>query len=215
VPKFAKVFWFFFSKKNTLSRRQTMRRALLAGAGVALALVIVFMVARTSGQQAPADIGIGGPFKLVDGAGKPVTERDFAGKFLLIYFGYTHCPDVCPTTLGSMAEGISKLPREAQERLVPVFITVDPERDTPPVVGAYAHAFGPSFVGLTGSASEIAKVEQEYRVYAQKHELKGGDYAMDHSSVIYIMGPDGKFLAALDDTTQPAAMAARLEQLGA
>jgi protein SCO1/2 len=192
-----------------------MRRALLAGAGVALALVIVVVMARSSGQQAPGGIDIGGPFELVDGTGKPVTQRDFAGKFLLVYFGYTHCPDVCPATLGGMAEGISKLPHDAQARLVPVFITVDPERDTPAVVGAYAHAFGPSFVGLTGSAPEVAKVEQEYRVYAQKHELKGGDYAMDHSSVIYVMGPDGKFLAALDDTTQPAAMAARLEQLGA
>jgi protein SCO1/2 len=191
-----------------------MRRALLAAAGVALALVIVVVVARSGSQQASAGIDIGGPFTLVDGAGKPVTQRDFAGKFLLVYFGYTHCPDVCPTTLGGMAEGISKLPPAAQARLVLLFITVDPERDTPPVVGAYAHAFGPSFVGLTGSDAQIAKVEQAYRVYAQKHELKGGDYAMDHSSVIYVMGPDGKFLAALDDTMQPTAMAARLEQLG-
>ncbi len=192
-----------------------MRRALLAGAGVALALAIVVLVSRSQGGTSLQPVSIGGPFSLVNGAGKSVTDRDFRGKFLLLYFGYTHCPDVCPTTLGAMAAALDKLPQAARARIVPVFVTVDPERDTPSVVGRYAHAFGADFVGLTGSPAAIAAAEREYRVYAQKHPLDGGDYAMDHSSVIYVMGPDGRFVTVLDDQMAPGTMAQRLVKLGA
>jgi protein SCO1/2 len=192
-----------------------MRRAWLAAAGVLLALALLALLPRTQASHGASGAEIGGPFSLVDGAGRTVTENDFKGKYLLVYFGYTHCPDVCPTTLGGIAEAIAKLPAADQARLVPLFITVDPQRDTPAVMNAYAHAFGKQFVGLTGSDAAIAAVEREYRVYAARHELKGGDYAMDHSSVIYVMGPDGRFLAVLDDEMAPAAMTERLARLGA
>jgi len=193
-------------------------RALLAAGGVTVAIAVAVLVTRPAPQGSPQDGGaltIGGPFSLVDGTGKIVTDRDFRGKFLLVYFGYTHCPDVCPTTLGAMAEALGRMPAAARARVVPVFITVDPARDTAPVVGAYAHAFGPEFVGLTGSEAAIADVERKYRVYAQKHVLEGGDYAMDHSSVIYVMAPDGSFDAVLDDQMAPATMAQQLNKLGA
>jgi protein SCO1/2 len=158
---------------------------------------------------------IGGPFSLVDGAGKTVTDRSFAGKWRLMYFGYTHCPDACPTTLSDIGAALDKLSATARQKLVVLFVTVDPQRDTPKIVGEYAKAFGPEFIGLTGSQDALTPVEQKFRVYAQRHELKGGDYAMDHSSIIYVMGPDGHFVAVLDDEMKPADIAERLEQLGA
>ena len=179
-----------------------------------LAIMAVLLLSRSRALDTQA-LAIGGPFALVDGADHPVTDRDFRGKWMLIYFGYTHCPDVCPTTLGGIAEGIDKLPPAERPHVVPIFITVDPDRDTPAVVGSYAHAFGPAFIGLTGSPSAIADAEREFRVYAQKHQLKGGDYAMDHSSVIYVMAPDGSFAGVLDDTMAPAAIADHLLKLGA
>ncbi len=191
-----------------------MKRSLLAGVFVALALCIVVLVSGTHRGASLPEVTIGGPFSLVDGAGKTVSDRDFRGKFLLMYFGYTHCPDVCPTTLGAMAEAMDKLPPADRGRVVPVFITVDPQRDTPSVIGTYVRAFGPEFVGLTGSTAAIGKAEREYRVYAQKHALYQGDYAMDHSSVIYVIRPDGQFVAVLDDQMPPAKMAQALVKLG-
>jgi protein SCO1/2 len=143
-----------------------------------------------------------------------VTDRDFRGRYMLVYFGYTHCPDVCPTTLTDIASALDKLPPKDRARVAPLFITVDPARDTPAVIGDYAHAFGPSFVGLTGSADAIASVEHEYRVYAARHELAHGDYGMDHSSVLYVMGPDGHYLGVIDDTSKPTALAQSLLAYG-
>ena len=142
---------------------------------------------------------IGAPFTLIDQDGKPRSSRGFAGKYMLIYFGYTYCPDVCPTTLALMGDAIGRLgPKGAQ--VVPVFITVDPERDTPAQLKSYLKSFGPNFVGFTGDVKSVAKVAADYRVYFRKHPLDGGGYGMDHSSVIYLMGPDGKFIAYWDDT---------------
>lgn len=178
----------------------------LAGLGLAASLP------RLTHAAGPS---IGGPFTLVDGDGKTVTEKTYAGKWRLMYFGYTHCPDACPTTLSDIGAALDKLPAAARQKLVVLFVTVDPGRDTPKVIGDYAKAFGPEFVGLTGTEAALAPVEQSFRVYAQRHELKGGDYAMDHSSIIYVMGPDGNFGGILDDTMKPADIARRLEQLGA
>jgi protein SCO1/2 len=158
---------------------------------------------------------IGGPFALVDGAGHGVTEQALLGRWTLIYFGYTHCPDACPTTLSAIGGALDKLSPAARKAIRVLFITVDPGRDTPAVVGPYAKAFGPEFSGLTGSGAELSKVEQEFRVYAQRHDLKGGDYAMDHSSIIYVMGPDGQFAGLLDDSLSAADMAQKLSHLGA
>jgi protein SCO1/2 len=156
---------------------------------------------------------IGGPFTLVDGSAHAVTDQDFRGRWTLIYFGYTHCPDACPTTLSAIGGALDKLPPALRATFRVVFITVDPARDTPAVVGQYAKAFGPEFSGLTGSAAELAHVELEFRVYAQRHALKGGDYAMDHSSIIYVMAPDGHFAGLLDDSLSPTEMAQRLSQM--
>jgi protein SCO1/2 len=133
---------------------------------------------------------------------------------MLVYFGYTHCPDACPTMLSDMAAAIDALPADRRARLVPLFITVDPARDIPAMIGEYVQAFGPEFVGLTGSAEAVAKAERSYHVYAVRHPLKNGDYAMDHSSVLYVMGPDGRFRGVIEDNTKPAIMAQALENFG-
>jgi protein SCO1/2 len=186
---------------------------LIAGGIVLLGLAVAATLPRfTQASSAPS---IGGPFTLVDGAGHTVSDRTYQGKWRLMYFGYTHCPDACPTTLSDIGAALDKLPASDRKKLVVLFVTVDPGRDTPQVIGAYAHAFGPEFVGLTGSQAAITPVEQSFRVYAARHELKGGDYEMDHSSIIYVMDPDGHFVTVLDDTLKPADLAQRLEQLGA
>lgn len=133
---------------------------------------------------------VGGPFTLVDGDGRTVTDQSFRGKWLLIYFGYTHCPDACPTALNDMATALAQLGPKASA-VQPIFITVDPERDTPAVVKDYVAAFGAGIVGLTGSPDQLAAVEREYRVYAAKRLNKDGSYDMDHSSIIYLMDPEG------------------------
>jgi protein SCO1/2 len=154
---------------------------------------------------------VGGPFLLQDGNGRQVTDREFRGKFMLVYFGYTFCPDVCPTTLNEMADAVDRL-GPAADRLQPIFITVDPKRDTPSVVKQYVAAFTPRLVGLTGSPEQIAQVAKEYRVYYAEHRTGPGpgDYSMDHSSVIYLMGPDGKFIAPVRADETGAEMAAEL-----
>jgi len=150
---------------------------------------------------------VGGPFRLTDHTGKTVTDQDYRGRYMLIYFGYSFCPDVCPTTLGVMAEALQKLGSD-NRRVVPIFITIDPERDTPKVLADYMKAFGPQFIGLTGSPATITEVEKEYRVYAVKRPLdpsKGnaGGYGMDHSSVLYLMGPNGKLVSFYDEAISP------------
>jgi protein SCO1/2 len=160
----------------------------------------------TTGQ---ADVG--GPFQLTDQSGKRVTDKDFRGRYMLIYFGYSFCPDVCPTTLSVMAQALEKAGDRAKQ-VAPILITIDPERDTPTVLEDYVKAFGPSFVGLTGNVAEIKDVEKKYRVYAVKKPLEGGNYGMDHSSVIYLMGPDGKLVSFYDEAISPDDLAKELKQ---
>ena len=138
---------------------------------------------------------IGGSFRLIDQTGKTVSDRDFRGRYMLVYFGYSFCPDVCPTTLGVMAQALEKLGTERARRIVPIFVTIDPARDTPKVLVDYMKAFGPDFIGLTGSEAAIKDAEKKYRVYAVKRPLEKGNYGMDHSSVLYLMGPDGRLVA--------------------
>jgi protein SCO1/2 len=156
---------------------------------------------------------VGGPFTLLDGNGNQITDRDFRGKYMLVYFGYTFCPDVCPTTLNEVADALDHLGTKT-DRLQPIFITIDPKRDTPAVVKQYAAAFSPRLLGLTGTPEQIAQVAQAYRVYYAEHRTGPGpnDYSMDHSSVLYLMGPDGRFVAPIraDETgTEMAADLAR------
>lgn len=154
---------------------------------------------------------VGGPYVLTDQNGAPRSDRDFHGRWVLLYFGYTFCPDVCPTTLAKISAALGKLGSQA-DRFVPVFITIDPARDTPSVLKSYLAAFGPQFVGLTGKPSDIAKVAHSYRVYYAKHPLAGGNYAMDHSSVIYLIDPNGNFVKVYDDEASVQALVADLKK---
>ncbi len=189
-----------------------MNRAVLGLAGCALALAAGGAALMWRAQPTAPEIG--GPFALTDGSGRHVTDRDFAGNWRLVYFGYTHCPDACPTTLGDLGAALDKLPAASRQHVRVLFVTVDPARDTPAVMGAYTRAFGPEFVGLTGTAAELAPVEESFHVYARRHDLKGGDYAMDHSSITYVMRPDGSFAGLLDDAVPPAELARRLQRFG-
>jgi protein SCO1 len=157
---------------------------------------------------------IGGPFVLENSSGKTVTDRDFRGKYMLVYFGYTYCPDVCPTTLNAVADALDRLGPKAND-LRPIFITVDPERDTPDVMKQYTGAFSPNLIGLTGTPDQIARVAKEYRVYYARHVTGPGpnDYSMDHSSIIYLMGPDGNFIAPIRADESGEEMAATIGKL--
>jgi protein SCO1/2 len=185
-----------------------------------MGLLLVVLLAGTggflwlSGDAGNSPIAIGGPFTLEDGSGKPVTDGDFRGKYMLVYFGYTFCPDVCPTTLTAVADAIEKLGPTAS-RIQALFITVDPKRDTPMVVKQYAAAFGPSIEGLTGTAEQIAQVAKEYRVYYAEHRTGPGpdDYSMDHSSVLYLMSPNGAFVAPVRADQSGDEIAANLKKL--
>jgi protein SCO1 len=191
-------------------------RVLYMTMGLLMAVLILgaggFLWVSSNGGNGP--LGIGGPFTLEDGNSKPVTDKDFRGKYLLVYFGYTFCPDVCPTTLNAVAEAMEKLGPGAA-RIQPLFITVDPKRDTPAVVKQYTAAFGPTILGLTGTAEEIALVAKEYRVYYAEHRTGSGpnDYSMDHSSVLYLMDPKGGFLAPVQADQSGDEMAASLKKL--
>ncbi len=155
----------------------------------------------------PAELG--GPFALTDQDGMRRTDADFRGKYMLVFFGYTFCPDVCPTTLAVEAEAL-KILGERAARIAPIFITVDPKRDTPEILKSYLAAFGPSFVGLTGDEAEIAAVTKAYRVFYQAHAEQGENYTVDHSGVVYLMNPDGKFVGNYSLDTSPEMMAADL-----
>ncbi|CAH9089001.1 unnamed protein product [Cuscuta epithymum] len=137
---------------------------------------------------------IGGPFNLIDHNGKPVTEKDFLGKWTMLYFGFTHCPDICPDELQKLAAAIDKIKEKSGLNVVPVFISVDPERDTVEQVHEYIKEFHPSLIGLTGNPEEIKKAARAYRVYYMKTEEEGSDYLVDHSIVMYLMDPKMEFV---------------------
>uniref|UniRef100_UPI0013DA4287 SCO family protein n=1 Tax=Sandarakinorhabdus rubra TaxID=2672568 RepID=UPI0013DA4287 len=148
-----------------------------------------------------AGASLGGPFTLTDQDGRRVSDRDFAGRWRLIYFGYAFCPDVCPTDLALLGRGLAAFEQRsaaAGARVAPIFITIDPARDTPAVLKPYVAAFHPRLVGLTGTAAEIAAVTRAFGVYAK--QMPGGDadaYLMDHSAMVYLFGPDGRPVAFL------------------
>ena len=163
----------------------------------------------------PADtpVPIGGPFRLVAPDGRTVTEREFRGRWMLIYFGYTQCPDTCPTALNDMADALDRLGATA-EHVAPLFITVDPAHDTPAAMGAYAAKFDRRILGLTGTAAEIARVKREYKVYAVPDSHATPDHmVMDHSSVFVVMDPHGRFADVLAGNASAQAIADRLRTL--
>ncbi|MEQ8369354.1 MAG: SCO family protein [Alphaproteobacteria bacterium] len=150
---------------------------------------------------------LGGPFHLVDHLGRPVSDADFRGRFLLVNFGYTFCPDVCPTTLVDIA-GALRLLGPAADDLAPLFITVDPARDTPAHLATYVALFHPDLIGLTGDAAAIAEAARGYRVFYARHDDdEASDYLMDHSAFTYLVGPDGRVRLVLRFGTPPEVMA--------
>jgi protein SCO1/2 len=156
---------------------------------------------------------VGGPFALVGKDGNTVTDQDFRGRHMLVFFGFTHCPDICPAELQVMAAALEGLGGDA-EKVVPIFITLDPERDTPEAVTAYVENFGPNFVGLTGSPEAIAKAAKAYRVAYQKFqdEKTGDNYSIDHSALVYLMGPDGEYITHIPYGTPASKMTETLRR---
>ena len=193
-------------------------RAFAIGAAALLALVVAgtaswFLLAPASRSMAGGEALVGGPFNLVDQHGAKVTERDFAGRYMLIYFGYTYCPDVCPMSLANMTQALDLLPPEEAEQVVPVFITVDPERDTVKQLAEYAPLFHPRLVALTGSPEAVKAAAQAYRVYFAKAGDGDSDaYLMDHSTFIYLMGPDGRYVRHFAHDAAPEEIAAAIEE---
>jgi protein SCO1/2 len=156
---------------------------------------------------------IGGPFDLVDQNGKRVTDTDLRGTWLLLYFGYTHCPDACPTALSNIALALHQLDAAQRAVLRPVFITIDPARDTPQVLKDYVASFDAPILALTGTAAAVAQAAKAYHVYYAPRAEPGGDYSLDHTSLIYVIDRNGRFAAGLPGDAAPAGIAERLKQL--
>ncbi|MFC0209957.1 SCO family protein [Chelativorans intermedius] len=190
---------------------------LLAGVASAGAFVTAYFMrepapalSMSNGQSEfvePGSVPIGGPFTLVDHTGQAVTQADFRGNYLLVFFGFTHCPDICPTSLAEIAQTMDLLAEDA-DAVRPLFISVDPERDTPEVLAEYVTAFHPRLVGLTGTPEQIAAVAQEYRTWYEKQPVEGSDdYMVSHQSNTYLMSPQGEYLTHFSYGTPPKEMA--------
>ena len=176
-----------------------------------LAVVLVGLAAflLTNPSQRPRGALIGGPFALEDGTGKTVSDQTLRGKPFLVYFGYTHCPDVCPTELARISDILGKM---GDKTIPTLFITVDPERDTPKVMQDYVSSFNPAVIGLSGSPQAVEATEKTFRVYARKGQKQpDGDYSMDHSSIVYLMDKNGAFVEAFNVERSPADAAKELE----
>ena len=179
-------------------------------ASLVVGLLIVFWaMGGVSKVAQPA--AIGGPFQLTDQHGKAVTAKNLKGKPTLIFFGYTHCPDVCPTSLFEISEVLRAMGKDA-DKVNAVFISVDPERDTPATMKDYLSSFDPHLEGLSGDPAETAKVITSYRVYAKKVPTKDGDYTMDHTALIYLMDRDGRFVSPFNMKRTPEEAAADLKR---
>lgn len=187
---------------------------LAALSAVLLVLLLRIMTAGVDGQGLTSgEIAIGGPFQLTDQTGKPVSDEDFRGHLMLVYFGYTYCPDVCPTELQAMTAALDQLEVDAVQ-VQPIFITVDPGRDDAKTLREYVTNFHPTLVGLTGTEDEIAKAARAYRVYYAKAQATADsdNYLMDHSSFIYLMSREGKYLKHFGPNTPPDDMAAAIRK---
>jgi protein SCO1 len=169
--------------------------------------------AMRAGETVIEPVPIGGAFSLIDQNGTRRSEQDFRGKLMLVFFGYTYCPDVCPTTLAFISDALEKAGPTARD-VIPVMITVDPARDKPEALKSYLASFGPQFVGLTGSEEEIAAAAKAYKVYYRKAG-EGADAMFDHSSIIYLMDRQGRFLAHYQLDPQPGASDAMAKDLKA
>jgi protein SCO1/2 len=191
-------------------------RVMLVFAAFLCGLVLCFGVILFVTGRAPSPIGqaiasVGGPFHLEDQNGKTVSDAEMKGKPFLVFFGFTHCPDICPTTLFDISQVMKALGPDA-DRTGALFITVDPERDTPTVLKDYLSNFDPHLRGLTGDQTAINTAIKEYRVYAKKVPLDNGDYTMDHTAMVYLMDKEGHFVAPFNTQRTPEAEAAELRR---
>jgi protein SCO1/2 len=177
---------------------------------VALALVALAAFVLISPSERPRGALIGGAFTLEDGAGKTVSDQTLRGKPFLVYFGYTHCPDVCPTELARISDILGRM---GDKSIPTLFITVDPERDTPKVMQDYVSSFNPAVIGLSGSPEAVEATEKTFRVFARKGQKQpDGDYSMDHSSIVYLMDKNGGFVEAFNVERSPDEAAKDLEK---
>lgn len=188
---------------------------LVVAAGVAGFATAGFLLAPSLGGRGEAGAGtaaIGGPFRLVSQTGAPFSDADLAGKPFAVFFGFTHCPEVCPTTLWETSEALKALGSDA-DRLRVLFVSVDPARDTPEALRQYLTAFDPRIVGLTGTESEIEAVAEAYRVYRRKVPTEDGGYTMDHTATVYLMGADGRFRGTIAYEEAAGTRLAKLRRL--
>jgi protein SCO1/2 len=177
---------------------------------VAVAVVGLAAFLLMSPAERPRAALIGGAFALEDGAGKTISDQTLRGKPFLVYFGYTHCPDVCPTELARISDILSKM---GDKSIPALFITVDPERDTPKLMQDYVSSFNPAVIGLSGSPQAVEATEKTFRVYARKGQKQpDGDYSMDHSSIVYLMDKNGAFVEAFNVERSPEDAAKDLEK---
>ena len=193
---------------------RTAARPLVIVAAFAGSLVIGLLVmlwALGGGRSIATPAAIGGPFQLTDQSGQTVTDKEMQGRPTLIFFGFTHCPDVCPTSLFEISEVLRAMGQDA-DKVNAYFISVDPERDTTGAMKDYLSSFDPHLKGLTGPPDDLAKVISEYRVYAKKVPLKDGDYTMDHTALVYLMDREGKFVAPFNLKRTPDEAASDLKR---
>jgi protein SCO1 len=209
------------SPAPTPAPARRIRFALLAGALLLLCLFGAALLWRASGAGAPVErpplegAAVGGPFTLVDENGCTVTDASFAGRWRLIYFGYTFCPDICPTDMQALAQGLRAFEAADPDRAAtvqPLFVTIDPARDTPAVVKTFTDAFHPRFIGLTGTPEQVAGATKAYRVYANRGAGDAANYLMDHSAIAYLMDPAGKPVSFLSQGATPAQVTAELDR---
>ena len=197
---------------NPVWTRRALTAFLLAVLVICGMLLYRLWMERVPQATVTGEALVGGPFELTDHNGNMVTDQTYRGRMMLIYFGFTYCPDACPTALGVMSAALDKLDMAA-DRVVPILITVDPERDTPQVLKDYVSNFHPQMVGLTGTPEQIAQVAKAYRVYYQKAPgATAEDYLMDHTLMIYLMNGEGKFVKHFSPEATPDQIADEIRQ---
>jgi protein SCO1/2 len=193
--------------------RRAMTYPIRALAALLLPLALIACDAAPAEKPPLAGAAIGGPFTLVDKTGRTVRWSDFAGKYRIVYFGYTFCPDACPTDVQKLMQGFAAFARaepKLAKQVQPIFISIDPARDTPKVVGEFAAAFSPRLLGLTGTPEQVAQAAKAFAAYYAKGEESGGGYLMDHSRAAFLMDRDGKPIAMLPVDKDATAVAAEL-----
>lgn len=194
--------------------------AIVAGLAIgAVAALAIFPEARHALLPSPGPVTtgkalVGGPFTLTDDTGKIVTDKDFRGRYMLVFFGYTSCPDICPAGLQLISAALENLGTKA-DRIAPIFVSIDPARDTPEKLAGYVKNFNPRFVGLTGTPEQIAAVAKAYKVYFKKvpNEAVPDEYGMDHTSIIYLMDPNGEFVSHFTPTTTVEELTPKLDKV--